>query len=154
MATYDGSEWKIYNRYLSNSWEHNLSADIFKIALLADTYVPLLSHVQYSDVNAHEIPSTDTGYTTGGFSLVNRSWGSIGLGILGSDKMTMTVGTAGMSPKYAVLYNDTTASKYLVAYCIIDAVAGVIPLTNLINFEIEPSATEGLYQITDIIPTD
>lgn len=152
MATYNGSEWIIYNRFHSNYWEYNAGADNYKLLLLADTYVPAVTHSQLTDVNSHEIPSTNTGYTTGGFNLVSKTWGSIGIGILGSNKMTMTVGTAGMSPKYAVLYNDSVVNKYLIAYCVLDVVAGVIPLTNLINFEIEPSASEGLFKITGDIP--
>lgn len=93
--------------------KHDFSADSFKL-LLTNT-APSLSHTQKSDLT--EI-SAGNGYSAGGISLsITSSSQSSGLWtwIVADASLSASGGSIGPW-RYAVLYNDTSASDLLVGW--------------------------------------
>lgn len=106
----------LYYNFLDSFFkgEHDLVDDNLKIILLDADYSPdQTNHTTYSDVSANEV--SGTGYSAGGALLDNNAWARSG------SQFNLTARDVGwynptISPRYAVLYNDTHSSDELIAY--------------------------------------
>ena len=91
---------------------HNFSAHTFKVALSNGT--PSAAHTTLSAIT--EL-STANGYTAGGLATtigVSETSGTVT--VTATDPAAWTASGAGITFRYAALYNDTSASDNLVAY--------------------------------------
>jgi hypothetical protein len=109
MATY--SKYSDFVEQLVNG-VHNFSAHTFKVALSNGT--PSAAHTTLSAIT--EL-STANGYTAGGLATtigVSETSGTVT--VTATDPAAWTASGAGITFRYAALYNDTSASDNLVAY--------------------------------------
>ena len=109
MATY--SKYNDFVEQLVNG-VHNFSAHTFKVALSNGT--PSAAHTTLSAIT--EL-STANGYTAGGLATtigVSETSGTVT--VTATDPAAWTASGAGITFRYAALYNDTSASDNLVAY--------------------------------------
>lgn len=92
----------------------DLSADTIKVALCTTTYSPNYdTHGVYADLTNQ---TTGTGYTAGGITLTSKTitqdttndWWTF-------DAADVTWSSASFSFRYAIIYDDTAASKPLIA---------------------------------------
>lgn len=92
---------------------HNLDTDTLKIAL-TNSAPNVATWVDLGDIS--EI-SAGNGYTAGGNAVANNAYSqSGGTGTLTGDDVVFTA-TGAVGPfRYAVLYNDTSATDPLIAY--------------------------------------
>ncbi len=90
---------------------HQLNTDSLKVYLT--NAAPVATNTVY---NTPADLSTSGGYTAGGQSATNTYSQTSGTGTLGGADITWTA-TTGFGPfRYAVLYNDTSATKPLIGY--------------------------------------
>ena len=109
MATY--SSTTTLSKQLCNG-VHNFSAHTFKVALSNGT--PSAAHATLSAIT--EL-STANGYTAGGpTTTIGVSETSGTVTVTATDPAAWTASGAGITFRYAALYNDTSASDNLVAY--------------------------------------
>src|SRR6476646_3226623 len=109
MATY--SKYSDFAEQLCNA-VHNFSSHTFKVALSNGT--PSAAHTTLSAIT--EL-STANGYTAGGATTtigISETGGTVT--VTATDPATWTASGAGITFRYAALYNDTSASANLVAY--------------------------------------
>jgi hypothetical protein len=109
MATY--SKYQDFVEQLCNG-VHNFGSHTFKVALSNGT--PSAAHATLSQIT--EL-STANGYTAGGLATtigVSETGGTVT--VTATDPTAWTASGAGITFRYAALYNDTSASDNLVAY--------------------------------------
>jgi hypothetical protein len=109
MATF--SKYNDFVEQLCNA-VHNFSSHTFKVALSNGT--PSAAHTTLSAIT--EL-STANGYTAGGVATtigVSETSGTVT--VTATDPTAWTASGAGITFRYAALYNDTSASDNLVAY--------------------------------------
>lgn len=109
MATY--SKYFDFVEQLCNG-VHNFSSHTFKVAL--SNGAPSQSHTTLSAIT--EL-GTANGYTAGGATTtigISESSGTVT--VTATDPAAWTASGAGITFRYAALYNDTSASDNLVAY--------------------------------------
>jgi len=94
----------------------DMDNDTFKAALLDDGHTPSAAHTHYTDVSGDEL-ANGNGYTTGGATLANVSWGQTG-GTATFDADDPSWTEASFTARYAVIYSDTAGNDELV--CLID----------------------------------
>ncbi len=115
MAQGDGA---LYNEFKEELLLGNIDMDghTFKV-MLATGYTPNIdSHNGYADVSAQE--ESGTGYTAGGATLAGKAVTkdtTNDRAKFDADDVTWTGLNVG-TPSHAILYDDTHASKTLVAY--------------------------------------
>jgi hypothetical protein len=106
-----------YNQFVEDLAKsvHNLSTHTFKIAL--SNGVPSASHATLSAIT--EL-TTANGYTAGGLTTTISGFPQVAgtLTIVGTDPAVWTASGAGITFRYAALYNDTPTSPAdpLIAY--------------------------------------
>ena len=107
--------------------------DTIKVALLADAYSPNQdTHGVWSDVSTHQV--TGTNYSAGGATLTGKSADYNA----STNTRTFTANAvewenSTITARYAVIYDDTTTGKPLVAY---------------VDFGTERSSSDGVFRIT------
>lgn len=105
----------LFNAFVEAAAEgvHDLSSDTLKVALT--NTAPSASNTVYTDIT--EI-AAGNGYTTGGVTAtVSSSSQTAGVYSLVLSGVTWTASGGDIATnRYAVLYNDTAASKNLIAY--------------------------------------
>ena len=95
---------------------HDLNTHTFKIALFTSIYTT--STTTYSTTN--EL-ATANGYTQGGITLANVSLGESGGTVtFDADDVVWTASGGDITARYAVIYNDTDASKTIVGWSLLD----------------------------------
>lgn len=118
------SGWIIYDQFLLalGKKEQNLNADSFKVALFASTSDcgnKAHANAQYS-LFTNEL-ATANGYTVGGATAGTGAFtNSSGTLHFDVPNVSWTASGAGITARYAVVYNNTDASKRAVAYCVLD----------------------------------
>lgn len=108
---------KLYNKFLWQACKDS-APDVYnntlKCALLTSTYTPnQIAHILWSSCSPYEV--SGTGYVAGGATLANKAWGFTGqvLWLYANDvQWTLSSITA----RYAVIYDYTSADKFLVCY--------------------------------------
>lgn len=109
---------------------HNLSSDTLKVALYTSSPS---AYTAYVDTN--EVSSTNTGYTTGGATLGSVSWTGA---VLNAANTQWTAGSAGLTAKYALVYNSTTGgSNNVIAWCDLNEGGGSVTVTTGNNLTID-----------------
>jgi hypothetical protein len=97
----------------------DLDTDTFKVALLTSSYTPSMAHDQYEDLTNQL--STANGYTAGGATLGSVTWAQTsGSAKFDAADVVWTASGAGITARYAVIYDDTATGKELVAYILLD----------------------------------
>ena len=92
---------------------HNLDSDTLKIAL-TNSAPNAATHTVLADVTQ---VANGNGYTTGGTAVANTDYTqTAGVGTLIGDDVVFTATGAMGTFRYAVLYNDTSASDSLIQY--------------------------------------
>ena len=96
----------------------DLDSDTFKIMLLTSGYSPAQdTHDYIDDVVAASNEVVGAGYTAGGGTLDNVTWGyTAGSNVWKWDADNEAWTTATITARYAVIYDDTAASDPLVGY--------------------------------------
>ena len=115
MAQGDGA---LYNEFKEELLLGNIDMDghTFKVMLVTGYTPNIDSHNGYSDVSAQE--ESGTGYTAGGATLAGKTVTkdtTNDRAKFDADDVTWTGLNVG-TPSHAILYDDTHASKTLVAY--------------------------------------
>lgn len=115
MAQGDGA---IYNEakkeFLNGAL--NLAGQTMKVMLVTGYTPNIDTHTGYSSVSAYEV--TGTGYTTGGVTMTTKSVTkntTSDKGVFDADDAAWTGLNIG-TPSHAILYNDSHASKCVIAY--------------------------------------
>ena len=115
MAQGDGV---VYNEFKKELLAGTIDMDGHTLKMMLVTgYTPNIdTHTGYASVSAYEVSGTN--YTTGGASLANKAVTkdtTNDRGAFDADDVTWSSISAG-TPSHAILYDDTHASKCLVAY--------------------------------------
>lgn len=102
----------------------SLTADTIKMALMPSGWTPNIdTQNAWPDISASQI--SGNGYVAGGVALASKTWtrdDATDKSVFGA--ATVSFGPASGGPitaRRAVLYDDTTATKYLLAHCLLDA---------------------------------
>ena len=99
--------------------EIDFDSDTFKIILMATGYTfNRITHVAYSDISASEL-TTANGYTAGGATLagvVVSQDDTLNAGKVVWNNVVWTCATAPLVASGAIIYDDTTATKFVVGY--------------------------------------
>jgi hypothetical protein len=124
MAEGDGT---IYDEFLLEmaKGSYNLLTDNLKMGLMGAGHTPAqATHGQWSDVSADE--ATGTGYSAGGKAMtatatsvrlvLNTTAHSLKFDVADVTWTSLTLATADNPPTYAILYDDTHASDFLICY--------------------------------------
>ena len=124
------SNWTPYNDCKLNVCKKliDMSADTFYVALFTSASAAISTTVTPATYTAfaadgHEVTNAN-GYTTGGVSVGAGSLTGGGLTAtitFDTSDAAFTATSSGITARAAVLYDYTAASKYAVAYCILDS---------------------------------
>lgn len=123
---------------------HNLGADVLKCALFTATHTPAAaSDVTFSSLT-NEHSGTSTGYTAGGATLT-QSWTAA---VLNASNVVWTAGTAGITAKYAVVYNTSAGgTNDLIAYVELES-GSTVSATDGNTLTIDFHDTDGIVKLT------
>lgn len=117
--------WIMYNsaREYIGDGVIDLDTHTFKILLTSNSYTPNPAHTVYADITNQV--ANGNGYTTGGATLANVTWGHTGTtATWDADDVVWTASGGSIGPiRNAVIYDDTPSSpaKPLVCYCVLDS---------------------------------
>ena len=109
----------------------DLNTNTYKMALttsaqaLATTFVGTSTDCRYSDLT-NEV-ANGNGYTTGGKTLAATWVQSVGTITFDVDDQAWTSST--ITARYAVIYDDTTANKNLLCFCLLDSTPADVSTT-------------------------
>lgn len=124
----------------------DLDTNTFKLMLVSSSYTPSAAHTQKTDVTGEL--STANGYTAGGQALTSVTWSQTsGVGTFDSADVVWTASGGSITARYAVLYDDTSASDVLVGYVLLDTTPADVTATDGNTLTIAPSAN-GWFQST------
>jgi len=119
-----GGNWIFFNEFKKQLGLKavDLVGDTFKVALMPSTWTPNIdTQDDWSDISAQEISGNGYAQQT----LGSKTWTRDDA----NDKVVWGAATASFGPasggpiaaRRAVIYDDTTTPKYLVAHCLLDA---------------------------------
>lgn len=119
-----GGNWIFFNEFKKQLGLKtvDLVGDTFKMALMPSTWTPNIdTQDDWSDISAQEISGNGYAQQT----LGSKTWTRDDA----ADKVVWGAATASFGPadggpiaaRRAVIYDDTTTPKYLVAHCLLDA---------------------------------
>jgi hypothetical protein len=133
--------WVIYNEFKESLGKKTLDLvnDTFKVALFSSTSnagSATLATAQYATLTNQT--ASGNGYTTTGTSVTPAWTRSTGTVTFDTSDATWTASGGTITARFAVLYDDTAASKNLVAYCLLDSAPAdiVISDTNSLTLSI------------------
>lgn len=109
----------------------NLGSDTFKCALISSSWTPNQStDASYTTISTYEI-SNGNGYTTGGATLTGVTVSDQSTGTkFDCNDITFTASGGSIVARYALIYDDTTAGKRVVAYVLLDTAPANVTLTS------------------------
>lgn len=141
MAAYN--KFNCFTGDLANG-KHNLASDALKI-MLTNT-LPVATNAVFTDVSAGDL-ATANGYTAGGVTLATQSdTDTAGVTkLLESADNTITASGAIGPFRYAIMYNNTSATKPLIAWW---DYGSSITMANLETFLIDNDQAAGIFTIT------
>jgi hypothetical protein len=119
--------WVIYNDFKANAFKKlmDLTADSFKVALVLSTSNAMnaaLVSANYATIT-NEL-TTANGYTAGGAAAASPTLtggGAVATVTFDTADVSWTASGAGFTARAAVLYDDTSTNKNLIAYCLLDS---------------------------------
>jgi len=117
---------------------HNLATDTLKVALTNSAPVATnsvladITEISYTNLSSRTITTTSSSQTSGTYKLVLAD-------------LVLTASGAVGPFRYVVIYNDTAASKELIAYA---DYGSSISLNTSETFTIDFDGTNGLFQLT------
>jgi len=109
----------IYNKFKEYCGDGTIDLDThtFKCALLDNTHTPSAGYSTFAEVSSAEV--SGTGYTAGGETLVNVSWGDDeGTSTFDADDVVWS--DSRFTARYAVIYDDTTTTPVDALICMYD----------------------------------
>lgn len=119
-----GGSWIFFNEFKRQLGLKtvSLTGDTFKVALLPSTWTPNIdTQDDWADISAQEI--SGNGYVQQ--TLASKTWTPDSAAdnvVWGAASVSFGPASGGaISARRAVIYDDTTAPKYLVAHCLLDA---------------------------------
>lgn len=116
-------KWKLYNTAKLKIGQGliDLDTDTFKMALfLSTSNCNTLTHDEFADLTNQV--ANGNGYTTGGETLTTITWvNASGTITFDCDNVNWNVTGAGITARFAVIYDDTAAGDPLLAVCLLDA---------------------------------
>lgn len=126
--------WTLVNDFKLESYQKlmNLASDAMKVALVtsASNIASTMTPATYSALT-HEL-STSGGYTAGGATAGSPTLVGGGatatIGFSTAD-VTWTGSGGGFAARWAVLYDDTSASKDIIAFCLLDSTPADVTIT-------------------------
>lgn len=150
------SAWSIYNstkEYIGDG-TLDMDNDSFNVGLLGTGYTPSATHQAWGDVSSQEI--SHGSYTAGGGTATSATW-TRSAGVVTFDlsdvSWTATSGAGTLAAKYAVIYDDTTAtggdpvSDALVCYSDLSSTGGTVSVSEGNTLTIQ-MATSGVFTVT------
>jgi len=119
--------WTLYNDFKATAFKKamDLTADTFKVALVTSASNAInaaLVSAQYANIT-NEL-STANGYTAGGATASSPTitgGGATSTITFDTADVSWTGSGAGFTARAAVLYDNTSTNKDLVAYCLLDS---------------------------------
>jgi hypothetical protein len=150
MSTYTGT-WNFYNSFKEYMADGSIdlddtSADVFKVMLVKSTYTP--------DLDNHSVLADITGEiaATGGYSrksLTGVTWTRSGAVLTwnANDTIWAATGADFEAARYWVLYDDTTATKVLISYGLINNAPADVIVSDGTDFTLRWDAL-GLFTLT------
>ena len=124
----------------------DLAAHTLKVMLCSSSYTPSAAHSVKADIT-NEL-ATANGYTAGGKALENVDWDqAAGVATLAADDTSWTASGGSITARYAVVYDDTAASKDLLFYVLLNATPADVTATNGNMLTLQWDAT-GVLNIT------
>jgi len=115
----------------------DLDSHVFKLQLHSSSFTPNVSTMQVRADLTGEL-STANGYTSGGASLASITWTKSGATVTWDAADTVFTATgAGITARYGVILDDSTASKDLVGYILLDTAPADVTATagNTMTFQ-------------------
>ena len=120
-----GGTWIFFNEFKRQMGLKTISltGDSLKMALMSSAWTPSIdSQDDWTDISANQI--SGNGYPAGGVALASKTWTRDDA----TDKVVLGAATVSFGPanggpitaRRAVIYDDTTTPKYLVAHCLLD----------------------------------
>jgi hypothetical protein len=147
MSTYTGT-WNFYNSFKEyiGDGSIDLDDDVFKVMLVKSTYTP--------DADNHSVLADITGEiaATGGYarnSLTGITWTRLAAVLTwdANDSIWSANGADFEAARYWVLYDDTTPTKILVAYGLINNAPADVIVSDGTDFTLRWDAL-GLFTLT------
>lgn len=113
-------KWKLYNtaKLGIGSGLIDLDTHTFKMALfLSGSNCNTLTHDEFADLT-NQASATTSGYTTGGQTITTVTWtNSSGTITFNCDDVEWVALSAGITARFAVIYDDTAAGDPLLCVC-------------------------------------
>jgi hypothetical protein len=124
-------KWKLYNSAKQNIGDGttDLNSHSFKIALFTSASdANTLTETVYSGLT-NEVAGAN-GYTTGGQTLAGVTWSQTGgVATFDATDVTWTASGGSITARFAVIYDDTAATKPLVCVCLLDTAPADVTAT-------------------------
>lgn len=124
-------KWKLYDTAKLNigNGTTDLDSHTFKIALFTSSSdANTLTETVYSGLT-NEVANAN-GYTTGGNTLSGVTWTQTsGTATFDATDTTWTASGGSITARYAVIYDDTAATKPLVCVCLLDTTPADVTAT-------------------------
>jgi hypothetical protein len=116
-----------------------------KMALFTSSYTPLATQTGFASLT-NEVAEAN-GYTAGGALLTGKA---VGLVSTSQPKFTSNpvqwIATGGpITARYAVLYDDTSTGKILIAYCLLDTTPADVTAADTLALVITPASSGYFY---------
>ena len=136
--------WQIFDSAKEKIGDGTVDLDThsFKVALWTSTTPPGQTDDSYTTVAATggEV-ANGSGYTTGGWPVTGVTWvEAAGTVTFDMDNPTWTMSGASLTCRYAVLYDDSDASKSLIAESLLNNTPGDIVIADGDTLEIQIAA--------------
>ena len=125
-------KWKLYNTAKVNisNGTTDLDSHVFKIALFTSASdANTLTESVYSGLT-NEVANAN-GYTTGGLTLSGVTWTQTGgVATFDATDAVWTASGGSITARFAVIYDDTAATKPLLCVCLLDTAPADVTATN------------------------
>lgn len=126
--------WQCVNNFTLETFEKliNLATDTLKVALVtsASNIAVAMSPATYAALT-NEL-ATSGGYTAGGATAATPALtggGATATIAFSTADVTWTGSGGGFAARFAVLYSDTSASKLIIAFCLLDSAPANVTIT-------------------------
>lgn len=142
-------KWKLYNTAKQKIGQGiiDLDSHSFKVALfLSTSNCDTLTHDELVDLSNQV--ANGNGYTTGGVTLTGVTWtNSSGTLTFDCDDPTWAASGAGITARFAVIYDDTVTGDPLLAVCLLDTAPADVSASSGYTLRITISAS-GVFSLS------